>query len=77
MKLGEGLAVHLGGGLQRVAPVGEEGRLVAQDHGCASRTGEAGHPGQALGPGRDIFSLMLVAAGHHETVDAAAGQFGA
>ena len=66
---GEDRGVHLGGGLQRVAPVHHQGRFVGKDHGSAGRAGEAREPGEAFGIRGHVFRLMLVGAGHHEPID--------
>ena len=65
-----GLAVDLFGGLQRVAAVDEHGGLPGQHDRHAGRAGKAGQPGQPLFGGGDIFILLLIGAGNHES-----GQF--
>ena len=70
-----GLAVDLLGGLQRVAAVDEDGGLPGQDDRHAGRAGEAGQPGQPLFGGRDIFILLLIGAGNHESGQLAPRQF--
>ena len=62
-----GLAVDLFGGLQRVAAIDENGGLARQDDRHAGRAGKAGEPGQPLFGGRDIFVLLLIGAGNHES----------
>ena len=62
-----GLAVDLLGGLQRVAAIDENGGLARQDDRHAGRAGKAGEPGQPLFGGRDIFVLLLIGAGNHES----------
>ncbi len=68
-------ARHLVLELQRVAPVGEDGGAAAQHDRHAGRPGEAGQPGQALGVGRDVLALVLVAARNDEARNAEARQF--
>ena len=70
-----GLAVDLFGGLQRIAAVDEHGGLPGQNDGHAGRSGEAGQPGQPLFGGRDIFILLLIGAGNHESGQLAPRQF--
>ncbi len=62
-----GLAVDLLGGLQRIAAIDENGGLARQHDRHAGRAGEAGQPGQPLFGGRDIFVLLLIGAGNHES----------
>ena len=62
-----GLAVDLFGGLQGVAAIDEHRRLMGQDDGKAGRAGEAGQPGQPLFRRGDIFILLLIGAGNHES----------
>ena len=62
-----GLAVDLLGGLQRVAAVDEHRGLAGQHDSHAGRAGKAGQPGQPLLGGRDIFILLLIGAGNHES----------
>jgi len=66
---GEGAGVDLAAHLQRVAPVDEDERAVAQHQCHAGRAGEAGEPPQPLGARRHIFALMLVGARHQEAVE--------
>ncbi len=67
--------IHLVADLQGIAAVDEDGGLLRQHDGDAGRAREAGEPGQALGPRRDIFALMLIGPGYQEAGQAAAGQF--
>ncbi len=69
-----GLAVDLLCRLQRVAAIDEHGRLAGQHDGQTRRAGEAGQPGQPLFRGRDIFVLLLIGAGNHESGQLAARQ---
>src|SRR3546814_12570210 len=52
----------------------EDSGLVKQHAGEAGRALEAGQPGQALGRGRHVLALVLVAARHQEPVHPAPGQ---
>ena len=61
-----GLVRHL----QRVAPVHEQRRAVAQHDRQTGRTGEPADPGQALRGRRHALALMGVGARDHETVEA-------
>ena len=70
-----GLAVDLLGGLQRVAAVDENRGLLRQHDRHAGRAGEAGQPGQPLFGRRDIFVLLLIGAGNHESGQLAPRQF--
>ena len=58
--------IDLRRGLQRVAAVDEERRLVAEDHGRAGGAGEAGEPGEPLGVRGHVLPLVLVGARDHE-----------
>ncbi len=71
----EGGRVDLRGGLQRVAAIDHDCRLVPQHQRDAGRAGEAGQPGEALVAGRDIFVLVRVGAGDKEAVEPASLQF--
>ena len=70
-----GLAIDLLGGLQRVAAVDEHRGLLRQHDGHSGRSGETGQPGQPLFGGRDIFVLLLIGAGNHESGQLAPRQF--
>ncbi len=50
-------------------------RPAGQHDGEAGRTGKAGQPGQSLLGGRDIFVLLLIGAGNHESGQPAPRQF--
>ena len=69
-----GLAVDLLGSLQRVAAIDEHRGLVGQHHGHAGRAGKTGQPGQPLLRRGDIFILLLIGAGNHESSQLAARQ---
>jgi hypothetical protein len=73
---GDDARVHLLGGLDRVAPVHHERRLVGEDHRGAGRSGEPCQPGQAFGALGDVLALMLVRTRHDEACKAAAREFG-
>ena len=70
-----GLAVDLLAGLQGVAAIDENRGLAGQHDGHAGRAGKAGQPGQPLLGGRDIFVLLLIGAGNHESRQLAPRQF--
>ena len=67
---GDDPGIDLFRGLEGVAAIDEQGRLVGQDHREAGRPGEAGEPSEPLGVGRHVFRLMLVGPGHDEAVGA-------
>jgi hypothetical protein len=65
-----GMGIDLLCGLQRITAIDEYRGLPAQHDGKARRAGKAGQPGQPLFGWRDIFVLLLVGTGNHES-----GQF--
>ena len=69
--------VKLCGGLQHVAAVGEQRRLVGQHDGQPGTAGKPGQPSQTLGPRRDILAEMLIGAGDEKAVNPALGEAGA
>ena len=70
-----GLAVDLFGRLQGVAAVDENRGLLGQHDRHSGRSGKTGQPRQPLFGGRDIFVLLLIRAGNHESGQLAARQF--
>ena len=69
------MRVDLFGRLQGVAAVDENRGLLRQHDGHAGRSGKAGQPGQPLFGRRDIFVLLLIGAGNHESGQLAPRQF--
>jgi hypothetical protein len=69
-----GLEVDLLCRLQRVAAIDEHRRLARQHHRHAGRSGKAGQPGKPLFGRRDIFVLLLIGAGNHESGELAPRQ---
>ena len=67
--------IHLASDLQGVAPVDKDGRLFTDDRRKACGAGKAGQPGQALGPRRHVFTLVLVTARDDKAVPASTGEF--
>jgi hypothetical protein len=70
-----GLAVDLFCGLQGVAAVDENRRLFGQHDRHSGRSGKAGQPRQPLFGGCDIFVLLLIRAGNHESGELPSRQF--
>ena len=70
-----GLGVDLFCRLQRIAAIDEHGGRLRQHDRLAGGTGKAGQPGQPLVRRRDIFVLLLVGAGNHESGQIAPRQF--
>jgi hypothetical protein len=68
------LAIDLFRRLQGIAAVDENRGLLRQHDRQAGRTGEAGEPGQPLLGRRDIFILLLIGAGNHESRQLSARQ---
>ena len=58
------VVVHLGLGLRVVPAVRPHQRLVDGDDGDAGATGEAGHEGAPLVPGRDVLGIVLISRGY-------------
>ena len=70
-----GSGIDLLARLQGVTAVHEHRRLMRQ-HNCLSRrTGETGQPGQPFFRWGDIFVLLLIRAGNHESAQVSPRQF--
>ncbi len=63
------LGVGLGGRLQGVAAIDEQGGLLRADNGEAGRAGEAGHIGEAGFALRHRLAAMRIGARHEEGID--------
>ncbi|MGY4421222.1 hypothetical protein ACVWY2_003671 [Bradyrhizobium sp. JR6.1] len=70
-----GLAVDLLAGLQRVAPIDEQGGFLAQHDREPGRSREAGQPGKPLLGRRNILILLLIGARNHKPGQLAPRQF--
>lgn len=72
---GKDRAIHLFGKLGDVTSVDENDSLPLRHERHAGRSGEAGEPGQALGRGRHVFTLIFVGTGDEKTVNAEICEF--
>ncbi len=70
-----GLVIDLLRRLQGVAAIDEHRGLLGQHNSHPGGSGEPGEPGQPLFRGRDIFILLLIGAGNHESRQLAPRQF--
>jgi hypothetical protein len=70
-----GLAVHLFRGLQGVTAIDKNRGLMVQHNRQSRRSGEAGQPRQPLFRRGDIFVLLLICTGNHESGQLPSQQF--